>query len=224
MASGMSTESSTGLHGIEHGLDERLRGVPLRQPDRGRAARPWDGLWPLGIKKEGPPAAPLFEREFGRLFCRVKLVGTTRNPAVRLEERDQVLGRDTLLAGKAQSVDPTTSVHAGRRHDLDDDAQRVSAVLDLDTEQGRSDFRGLLGLAEVLPLNIDGVRALQCSLEPKATPRSVRLLNRRLQQLDLALDLVLGRLHRGRDGGAFALVFLLLKLCSLNIPTHKISP
>jgi hypothetical protein len=66
MASGMSTESSTGLHGIEHGLDERLRGVPLRQPDRGRAARPWDGLWPLGIKKEGPPAAPLFEREFGQ--------------------------------------------------------------------------------------------------------------------------------------------------------------
>src|ERR1700730_8832816 len=82
-----------------------------------------------------------------------------------------------------------TGATAGRRHDLDDDAQRVSAVLDLDTEQRRSDFRVLLGLAEVLPLNIDGVRALQCSLEPKATMSVEGLLNCCLQLVELRFDL-----------------------------------
>lgn len=57
--SGLSTEPSTGLHGIEHGLDERLRRVPLRQPDRGRRRDPGIAV-AYRHKKEGPRAGPSF--------------------------------------------------------------------------------------------------------------------------------------------------------------------
>src|SRR5208337_2534175 len=99
-------------------------------------------------KKGGPPAAPLFEREFGQLFFRAELALTTRHAPVCLEERDQILGRDTLLACETQSVHPTTGVDPGRRQDLDDRGQRVSAILDLDTEQACRLFRILLRVVD----------------------------------------------------------------------------
>ena len=105
----MSTESSTGLHGIEQDLDERLRGCLCgSRIEAGRAT--FGRRWSLGTKR-GRGRAPLFEREFGRLFRGVKLTRTTSDAAVGLEEREKVLGRDTLLACKAQSVRPTSGVN-----------------------------------------------------------------------------------------------------------------
>jgi hypothetical protein len=58
--SGLSTESSTGLHGIEHGLDERLRrDLCDSRIEAGGATL--GSRWSLGTKKEGPPAAPLVD-------------------------------------------------------------------------------------------------------------------------------------------------------------------
>jgi hypothetical protein len=112
MALGMSTEE----RGIEHGLGERLR-VSATAGSR-PAARPWDGGG-LSAQKKGPPSDPSLRREFGRLSS-VKLARTTSDPALRFDECDETLGRDTLLACEAQSVDPTTSINSARRHNLDD--------------------------------------------------------------------------------------------------------
>ena len=115
-------------HGIEHGdctgssmASTNAYGECLcdSRIEAGGATLGW--RWSLGTKKEGPRAAPLFEREFGRLSS-VELTRTTRDPAVRFEGREQLLGDDTLLACKAQSLHPTSSINCAWCHNLDNGA------------------------------------------------------------------------------------------------------